>query len=225
MVKEELTQELVIAPDEVERLVLLIRNAQDLSTNEEAIGAFLLLLHSMAYCDPADREHYLYEAQCVLMLYTNAFGSAARNLLMELALRDEIDVESFTFKLFYNFNTAIMRRPDAYPAIGAKLRQILHVPSADHEALTEESRRWTPGVKLMITQTSGAMNYIIVNHSRVWRWLYRFRWFLAPLFEYLFVNRAWFKRALERQQKKDPMVADIKATQRGLSELLTTITA
>jgi hypothetical protein len=74
---------LVVTPDEAETLVRQIRGARmdgsDLDT-DKAVGAFLLLLHSMAYCDPADREDYLRAAESVLLVYTFAFQSAAHDL-------------------------------------------------------------------------------------------------------------------------------------------------
>lgn len=76
-------QELVVTPEEAERLILQVRDSRmdgsDRGT-DEAVGAFLLLIHSMAYCDPADRENYLRAAEQALLTYTHAFGEAAHSL-------------------------------------------------------------------------------------------------------------------------------------------------
>jgi hypothetical protein len=70
---------LVVSPDEAEQLVHLIRDGH-LYEDDDAIGAFLLLINSVVYCEPSDRENYLRAAERVLMTYTMPFQEGAERL-------------------------------------------------------------------------------------------------------------------------------------------------
>lgn len=87
--KDERTPEemLVISPNEAADLIEQIRDA-DLYDDDEAVAAFLLVIHSIVYTDsPVERELYLHTATRVLMTYTAGFQEAADKLLEEAACR------------------------------------------------------------------------------------------------------------------------------------------
>jgi hypothetical protein len=100
MVKDEelTTTEQVVSIEEAERLINIIRNADDLLYEEEPVAAFLLLLHTLTYCDPSDREDYMRMAERVLVTYTHTFQSGVESLLAQA--RDELrGVERVTVEL------------------------------------------------------------------------------------------------------------------------------
>lgn len=154
---------------------------------------------------------------------TQRHFAEARNQLMVLAQRGEVDPNSFTFAMLYNFNTALMRRPDEYPAMGARIRRLfmLHEDGAqDPQVLEAERKNWHPGVKEVLKQTSEGMHYIIVNHSRFWRWLYKCRWFLNPPLKFLLPKITWLQKYIESKQRQDPVVAEIRDTKAAIDQLL-----
>lgn len=76
-------QMLVVTPEEVEALCLQLRggNMGGGSKHDEQVGAFLLVIHSLAYCDLAHREDYLWAAERAMLTYTHAFAHAAASLI------------------------------------------------------------------------------------------------------------------------------------------------
>lgn len=73
-------EELVIPPDGIGELIGKFDGGLN-AGDDGAVGAFLLLLHSMAHCDPSEREFYCHEAERVLLTPTLAFEEATEKLL------------------------------------------------------------------------------------------------------------------------------------------------
>lgn len=82
-------EELMVVPSEdAEQLVAQIADAvggDTLYSDDEAVGPFLLLLHSMTYCPANQREFYLFAAQRVLLPCTRAFARAADAIVEDAA--------------------------------------------------------------------------------------------------------------------------------------------
>jgi hypothetical protein len=65
---------------QVKTLTEVIQNG-DLNTNDENIGAFLLLLRAFTYGDDTARENMLCEVEAVIMPLTNCAGEAVDGLV------------------------------------------------------------------------------------------------------------------------------------------------
>jgi hypothetical protein len=144
-----------------------------------------------------------------------------RGDLIQLALNHELDVRSTTFRLLYNLTTAIMRRPDEYTAISAALRVTFlnHMGQDVRSELTQESDDWGQGVRDVFIKLSESLDYIIFNHDLVWRTIIRHRRWLKPVVVFVLQNLKWIDRTVYKRTRKDPIVADIKATQQYIHRL------
>ena len=66
-----------VSVEEAEYLIDTVRGGGGpLYEDDDVIGAFLLLLHSIAYTDDNRRFHYLNAAERMLLPYTSAFSEA-----------------------------------------------------------------------------------------------------------------------------------------------------
>jgi hypothetical protein len=76
-----------VPPEAVESLIAKIDDASNnLFYDDETVGAFLLLIHSIVYTERvSDRESYLHAAQRVTLTGTPAFQKAAEGLVEEAA--------------------------------------------------------------------------------------------------------------------------------------------
>ena len=76
-------QLMCVSVEEFERLISEIADADAgaLYDNDATVGAFLLLLHSVAYADDNTRFLYLNSAARMLLTCTDAFQKATDNLL------------------------------------------------------------------------------------------------------------------------------------------------
>lgn len=105
---------------------------------------------------------------------TQSHFAAARNELMRLAVAGEVDVNSRSFQRFYYVNTAIMRRPDQYAEIShAMVTAVLTRQGEPDEQLSRESKNWSPAFREVVKATAHAMDYIILDYSRLVRFMFR----------------------------------------------------
>lgn len=73
-------QELIVPHDKVHHLIDIIRDG-NLYEDDDAVGALLLLIHSIVFTDSGvERELYLHAAERVLLTYTGPFQEAADKL-------------------------------------------------------------------------------------------------------------------------------------------------
>lgn len=105
---------------------------------------------------------------------TQSHFAAARNELMRLAVAGEVDVNTKSFQRFYYLNTAIMRRPDQYVELSrAMVGAFLSRKGDADEQLSIESKSWSPAFREVVKATANAMNYIILDYSRLMRFMFR----------------------------------------------------
>jgi hypothetical protein len=132
----------------------------------------------------------------------------ARNTLMRLALMRKIDADSATFRSLYFLLTGFMRRPDAYPQINAALRKtfLLEGSSIDFSVVEAESNEWNSDIKQVVALTAEALNDIIINYAQFTETR---RGFLRS------------KHIFHFDKRKDPVLEDIRETQRRMRELST----
>lgn len=142
----------------------------------------------------------------------------ARNDLMRLALSGGIDTQSSTFRTLYHMNTAVMRRPDVYPEISAGLfKVVLHTAAMESTSpVEEESATWSPAVKDVVKKTADAMNYIILEYSRLFRFIYRVERMKDPTVTPFVLLVRIAKRIQEKKEKRDPILCEIRETQRKM---------
>jgi hypothetical protein len=105
---------------------------------------------------------------------TQSHFAAARNELMRLAVAGEVDVNSRSFQRFYYVNTAIMRRPDQYSEISRAMVGAFLSRQGDEpdEQLSRESKNWSPAFRDAVKATAHAMDYIILDYSRLVRFMF-----------------------------------------------------
>ncbi len=123
----------------------------------------------------ARKYQHLYRVEVTESHFANA-----RNELMQLALQKKIDVNSFTFKYLYSFNTALMRRPDQFQKLSESMFKSIWRNSetnSNENIFKKEQEQWTPEVKRVFHLTADAIGYIVVEYSGflrfVLKWLRR----------------------------------------------------
>lgn len=100
----------------------------------------------------------------------------ARNRLVKLAVDRRVDVNSASFKYFYQINTAFMRRPDQYREISAAVAYSFLKPDSDSpsdEELLREAKDWSPEFKKVVRATADAMGYLLLDYSFFLRLMFR----------------------------------------------------
>lgn len=144
---------------------------------------------------------------------TQSHFAEARNELMQLALKGEVDVNSESFKLFYSFNTALMRRPDQYPELSYALTHSFLCQANDgtDNPLDQESKHWTPDFKHVVIRTANAMDYIVVDYSWVVRLLFRFEKRKQP-----HLTPVRMLRRIAQNLEKEKPIAEIRRTQKAM---------
>lgn len=100
----------------------------------------------------------------------------ARNELVRLAMRGDIDARSASFRIFYYLQTAVMRRQDQHEILwkafvfGAQQAGRIQ----DRGRLLDEARSWTPQFLRIVERTWEAADELIIEHSTALRLIYRF---------------------------------------------------
>jgi hypothetical protein len=145
----------------------------------------------------------------------------ARNSLMHLALENQIDANSVTFKKLYYVDTMFMRSPTKYSEISATLRKAFF--SNNHgepnPELLAESRSWSKGTKQVILQTSEAMDAMLADY-------YFFFWTLNQIAKRPRLAKpiASFLRKIARLieesiEKRNPDVREIRRAQVAMHQM------
>ncbi len=144
---------------------------------------------------------------------TQSHFAEARNQLMRLALNGELDVNSKSFKYFYYFNTALMRRPDQYPEISHAMTQkfLGNYEQGAASPLDEESKHWTPAIKDVVVMTANAMDYIVVDYSWVIRLMFRFERRKQP-----HLTPIRMLRRIAKKLEEEKTISEIRRTQKEM---------
>lgn len=150
---------------------------------------------------------------------TREFASA-RNKLMHLARTGMIDVESETFRTFYYLTTFVMRRPDQYPEISEALMKVivLRGKSASYNLLKEESRKWTPEVKKLVREVSGAFSSLLVDYSSLFRFLLRLENFFRAMSIFVRFSEQ-LKASFTGLGSRDPFISNVIQAQQQMDQI------
>ena len=161
--------------------------------------------------------------QSIRVECTQRHFAEARNEIMRLARTGKVDMNSVTFGSLYSINTMIMRRPDQYQEISTWLMAMFLNPDRPerNELLVEESRHWTGEIKEVVRLTAAAMDYIILEYSRLFRILYWIERQGNPGATVVGMLRKFARGIDESRSAKDPIVSGIRSTQRKMSNLCT----
>ena len=86
-----------------------------------------------------------------------------RQELITLVKEDKLDINSDTFKMFYNIQTFILRRPDKYRGISEVLSDSLLLATSKHTSsgLDDEIEAWNSGTKNMAMNTAKGLAIVI----------------------------------------------------------------
>jgi len=138
--------------------------------------------------------------------------AVARNELMRLALKGEVDVNSASFKRIYFLNTGLMRRPDQYPEMSNAIARVFlsNEETEPDEELKRESKTWSPGFREVVKATAKAMDYIVLDYS----WLVRLAFRLEKSVHPDSTPRQMLSRAAREIENKEKTISDIRRTQR-----------
>jgi hypothetical protein len=145
---------------------------------------------------------------------TRSQFATARNSLMHLVLKEQIDPNSATFKTIYQLHTVFMRSPDKYPELSAAVRHALYSNGKKpNEAVLAEKDNWNDAIRKNIIETSEAMAQVLVDYS-FWFWILdhiaRRPWLAKPIASMLL----GLKRRLELVlQRTNPDIWEIKRAQ------------
>ncbi|MGH9766706.1 MAG: hypothetical protein ACREAB_04660, partial [Blastocatellia bacterium] len=157
---------------------------------------------------------------------TQRHFAEARNALMELVLKGELDPRSATFQRLYYLNTHIMRRPDQYQEISQVLKRTISRGHKDDlsDPLLKETHAWTLGIKKAVLATADAMRQLIFNYSWLLRTLFRLQdRFKVPVVPILQgcsdVLERLIVRAQSVEEKKHPFLSDIRETRTKMYDL------
>jgi hypothetical protein len=145
---------------------------------------------------------------------TRAQFAKARNSLMHIALNEQIDPNSATFKVLYQVDTVFMRSADKYPELSKALRDAIltdsHKPNAQ---VLAEKDQWSKEVRQNIIATSDAMDNVITDYSLLF-WIAsgvaKRPWLAKPISSGLLKLKCYLERSLE---KRNPDLWDIKRAQ------------
>ncbi len=150
---------------------------------------------------------------------TQKFASA-RNKLMDLARTGKIDIESETFRTFYFLTTFVMRRPDQYREISEALMQaiIRKDSSPAHNPLQDESRSWTPDVKHLVREISGAFGSLLVDYSPLFRVLLRLESFFRAI-SILVRLMERLRTSLTEMRRQDPFISNVIQAQEHMNQI------
>lgn len=148
-----------------------------------------------------------------------SYFAKSRNKLMELTIKQKININSITFEYFYLFNTALMRRPDEYPQISLKILSTLFADDSSKDSLIhQESKDWTPEVREMVRMTADALGNLAIDYSFILRNIYglekRYNPDFTPLTMFL-----QMRAIIESQRRKKEVSLEIKQAQKELYNL------
>ncbi len=150
---------------------------------------------------------------------TQRYFATARNELMQLAIANEIDVNSTTFRYLYFLNTLLMRRPDAYPEWSTALRiTFLRPQESESDSSVEiESEKWTPAIRDVVKTTADALDSFLIDYSLAWRLVFK----LKKRSEPEITPMKWHRRLAERitEAEKKTLVSDIRETRKRMYAL------
>jgi hypothetical protein len=144
---------------------------------------------------------------------TQSHFAEARNELMRLALSGEANVNSESFKHFYYFNTALMRRSDQYPELSSAMTHkfLCERGAITDSVLDQESKHWTPAFRHVVVRTANAMDYIVLDYSWAIRLMFRFERRKQPHLTPIRMLRHF----AETIEKEEP-IAEIRRTQKAM---------
>lgn len=102
---------------------------------------------------------------------TKSYFARARNEMMRMSIKNEIDANSPIFKELYHLNTVIMRCPDEYPQISAELMKI----TALNNKKVKDKRELTltNAEKKIIKITADALGHIIIEYNWILKMLFK----------------------------------------------------
>lgn len=145
---------------------------------------------------------------------TRSQFATARNSLMHLALKDQIDANSATFQVLYQVDTVFMRSPDRYPALSKALRDsMLAGKQKPNQAVLAEKEHWNDKIRENVIATSDAMEKVITDYSILFWFLSKIAkrpWLAKPIASLLHKAVAYLERAIE---KRNPDLWEIKQAQ------------
>lgn len=154
---------------------------------------------------------------------TQRHFAEARNALMRAALDGEIDVDSYTFKLFYFLNTALMRRPDQYDEISDALAKVLILDDSSTEISNEvrkEASDLSQEAAEAIKKTGDAMGYLVIDYSFLLRNAFRLLKKSRPEVSRWRMIREVAESA--RPDKKSDMEEKVERAQKNIYDLIPT---
>jgi hypothetical protein len=165
------------------------------------------------------RQNYKYEYRTER---TQSHFAAARNDLMLLAIANEVDVNSVSFKQIYALNTALMRRPDQYPEFSQAIAHwvICNRDEQHDEVLERESKEWSPAFRQVVKATAHAMDYIILDYSWIMRLMFRIEKRLHPDT----TPKRMLSRISQVVEEKERSIAEIRRTQKAMYRMASATT-
>jgi len=145
---------------------------------------------------------------------TRSQFAKARNSLMHLALKEQINPNSVTFTTIYQLHTVFMRSPDKYRELSAAVRHALFTnDQKPNESFLAEKDNWNDDVRKNMIETSEAMAQLLVDYS-FWFWILdhiaRRPWLAKPIASVLRQVKRRFEHFLERT---NPDIWEIKKAQ------------
>lgn len=149
---------------------------------------------------------------------TRRHFAEARNKLINLVIKNDIEVDSFTFKCFFNFNTHIMRRPDLYPEISTNLRRAFLVKpdrSSSDNPLFKEAKQWNDNIKEAVESTANAMFYLALIYS----WRLRFILWLENNFKFLTIIKWLLEFIINKIGESNETTTEIEESRRSMLKL------
>jgi hypothetical protein len=151
---------------------------------------------------------------------TRAQFAKARNSLMHIALKEQIDPNSATFKVLYNVDTVFMRSADKYPELSKSLQETMLTDNRKpHPQILAEKEHWTKEVRENIIATSKAMDNVITDYSVLF-WIAshiaKRRWLAEPVASGLTKIKCYLERKLE---KRNPDLWEIKRAQAVMHDM------
>jgi len=145
---------------------------------------------------------------------TRSQFAKARNSLMHLALKDQIDPNSATFQVLYQVDTVFMRSPDKYPELSKALREALLTDNREpNQMVLAEREGWNDDTRKNVIATSDAMEKVITDYSLLF-WIASLiakrPWLAKPVASLLVKIKNYIERSLE---KRNPDIWEIKRAQ------------
>lgn len=153
---------------------------------------------------------------------TQQFFGSARESLIDLVRRGEVEDKSATFQILYFVDTFILRRPEEYSQISNALQTAL-LGTTERSAslkLQDESKNWSPIVRETVTEHASAIDNLVISHSRFLRYLRMFANFIFKNIPRSKLIRSTYmiaKRVIRK--KEDSATQDLRASQEKLLNL------